>query len=51
MSGRRCRALKLGRAERRRSIKRTATLPEVIAKMAAEIHRREVKHLRKTWAK
>lgn len=43
MSGRRCRALNLSRAERRRAIKRTATPPKVLAKILAEVRRREKK--------
>jgi len=41
MSGRRSRALKatLARAERRRSIQRTATAPAVLARMVAELDR------------
>ena len=42
MSGRRARALKaaeMNRAERRRSIRRTATPPKVLAGMVAELDR------------
>jgi len=50
MSGRRSRALKadgMNRAERRRTIRRTATAPTVLAAMHAEVERLELRRLKR----